>query len=111
MRPAYIGIDLAIAKEKFLPIVVCTWEDGRFIPLPLRRLGLRPPQGMGNAATLNQAVVGWFVREARNYVARTCQQLGLAPTRIGIDAPSSPRRSELARRHAEVALDRAGISC
>ena len=30
---------------------------------------------------------------------------------IGIDAPSAPRDSELKRRLAEVALDRAGISC
>jgi len=111
MRPAYIGIDLAIAKGKFLPVVVCTWDDGRFVPQPLRQLELVPPQGMGNAATLNHAVVGRFVGEARTYVTRTCQQLALVPTRIGIDAPSAPRRSELARRHAEVALDRAGISC
>ena len=111
MRPAYIGIDLAIAKGKFLPVVVCTWNDGRFVPQPLRQLDLTPPQGMGNAGSLDQAAVRRFVRDARTYIQATCERLGLVPTRIGIDAPSTPKRLGLGRRRAEIALDQAGIRC
>jgi hypothetical protein len=111
MRPGFVGIDLAIAKNKHLPVVVCTWEQGHLIPQPLRRLGLTPPQGRGNAATLDSGSVQRFARAAAAYVAAVCDRLGLIPTRIGIDAPSAPRSPHLLRRAAEVALDQAGISC
>ena len=29
MKSAYIGIDVAIAREKYLPFVICTREKGR----------------------------------------------------------------------------------
>jgi Protein of unknown function (DUF429) len=111
MRPGYVGIDLAIAKNKYLPVVVCTWEQGHLIPQPLRRLSLTPPQGRGNAATLDRASVRRFAREAATYVAAVCERLELTPTRIGVDAPSAPRSPHIARRAAETALDEAGISC
>lgn len=111
MRPGYVGIDLAIAKNKHLPVVVCTWEQGHLIPQPLRRLNLTPPQGRGNAATLDGASVRRFAREAATYVAGVCERLELNPTRIAIDAPSAPRSPDVARRAAEMALDKAGISC
>jgi hypothetical protein len=68
MRAGYVGIDLAIAKNKYLPVAVCTWEQGRLIPQPLRRLSLTPPKGRGNAATLDGASVRQFAREAATYV-------------------------------------------
>ncbi len=111
MRPAYVGIDLAIAKNKYLPIAVCTWEQGRLVPQPLRRLSLTPPRGRGNAAILDIHSVQRFAREAVVYVTAVCDRLGLIPTRIGIDAPSGPRSPRLTRRAAETALDQAGIRC
>lgn len=111
MRSAYIGIDVAIAKNKFLPIAICTWNNGRFVPEAVRQLALVPPRGMGNAATLDDTAVRRFVRDARTYIIAACERLAVEPTRIGIDAPSSLRRPQLVRRRAEAALDRAGISC
>ena len=111
MQAGYIGIDLAIAKNKHLPVAVCTWEQGRLIPRPLRRLSFTPPRGMGNASTLDSGSVHRFARETATYVAAVCDRLALTPTRIGIDAPSAPRNPRLARRAAEAALDQAGISC
>lgn len=52
-----------------------------------------------------------FARQAMQYVTAVCDRLHLTPTRIGIDAPSAPCNPEIPRRAAEVALDRAGISC
>ncbi|OQW72510.1 MAG: hypothetical protein BVN35_13915 [Proteobacteria bacterium ST_bin11] len=111
VQPCYVGIDLAFAKNKHLPIVVCSWENGRLVPQPLRRFAFAPPRGKGNAATLKQESICCFAREARIYIESVCNQLALHPLRIGIDAPSEPRNSKIRRRLAETELDRVGISC
>ena len=109
--PCFVGIDLAFAKKKYLPIVICTWEQGCLFPYPLRNLGILPPRGKGNVATLNNELVKKFAKATRLYIKAVCVQLKLQPMCIGIDAPSAPRDPELRRRLAELALDRAGISC
>jgi hypothetical protein len=111
VRDAYVGIDVAFAKGKQLPISICTWQDGRLLPQPLRLLAPRPPRGAGNAAALDEWRVQAFARDAVQYVRVVCGELGLRPRRIGIDAPSSPRAEGIARRVAETALDRERISC
>ena len=88
MRPAYVGIDLAIAKKKRLPVSVCTWNDGRLVPESLRLLSYEPPRGHGNAAVLNQGIVGKFVEAAATYISDVCDHLSIVPRRIAIDAPS-----------------------
>lgn len=111
MTEAFIGIDVACAKRKRLPICISTWRDGRLAPVPLRRLAILPPAGEGNAATLDDARVTAFAREAAAYVEGVCRELRLTPKRIAIDAPSSPRSEGSLRRAAEAAMDRQGISC
>jgi len=111
MRSAYIGIDVAIAKGKHLPIVVSTLDEGRLIPQRLKRLGVVPPRGSGNIAVLDLAWRQSFAAETRRYVVQVCEQLRLIPVTIAIDAPSSPRVGSERRRAAELALDQAGISC
>ena len=98
MKPAYVGIDLAFAKRKRLPIAVCTWRDGRLVPEPLRLLSYDPPRGYGNAAVLNRDVVSDFVEAAADYIGDVCDQLDLSPQRVAIDAPRAPRRPDLRRR-------------
>ena len=102
---------MAIAKGKYLPVVVCTWEGDRLVPERLRMLDIQPPRGSGNATAIDRDAIRRFAREAAQYVDRVCCRLGLTPTRIGIDAPSAPRDPKRQRREAEVALDRASISC
>lgn len=111
MQPCFIGVDLAFAKNKYLPVVICTWEQERLIPKPLRSLDLKPPRGKGNAATLNDEAIDQFAKETKLYIENVCEQLNVQPFRIGIDAPSSPRNSSLNRRLSEKALDHTGISC
>lgn len=110
-RPAFAGIDVAIARGKYLPVVVCTWRDGRLVPEPLRRLHAYPPRGPGNAAVLNDDVVTRFVDDTAGYLVAVCDLLDLDLQRIGLDAPSAPCSDSRNRRAAEVALDRAGIPC
>jgi hypothetical protein len=109
MQDCFVGIDLAIAKRKFLPVVVAVREGAVIRPLKLRSLGVAPPRGHGNAAVLDPARVGSFVEDAARYVIAVCTELGLRPRRIAIDAPSAYAID--GRRLAEQSLDKAGISC
>jgi hypothetical protein len=111
VNSCFIGVDVAFAKHKRLPIVICAWQGSRLVPYPLRTLNLEPPRGLGNAASINVAVVSAFADQAVHYVDQACRRFGTVPIRIALDAPSSPRSNGSARREAEVAMDRAGISC
>lgn len=107
----FIGIDVACAKGKYLPLVICTLENGRLIPLPLANYQIRPPRGLGNALTLHDNVNQAFANDVANYIETICDAFHLNPIRIGIDSPLRPRDNSLKRRVAEQALDKAGISC
>ena len=111
LTPAFVGIDLAYAKNKILPVSVCTWQEGRLIPEPLRLLPITPPRGHGNAAILNSQQVIEFADNVATYVVGVCATLDLKPQRIAIDAPSAPCMEGHMRREAEKAMDRAGIGC
>lgn len=111
MTDAFVGIDVAFAKRKFLPVSICTWHDGRLEPRPLLKHPRKPPRGQGNVATLDDDCVARFALQAVEYVAEVCHDLGLTPRRIGIDAPRLPRSERATRRAAEIAMDRAGINC
>ena len=108
---AFVGIDVAFAKNKRLPISICTWRDGRLVPLPLRQLDLTPPRGSGNRLALEPEVVEQFADDAVEYVRQVARRFDLRVACVAIDAPSECCRSDRTRRDAEVALDRAGISC
>ena len=108
---AYAGIDVAFATGKLLPVCVCKWQDGRLIPLPLRRLDLLPPRGRGNAATLDLEAVEAFAHEAVDYLARVEATFGVRIRTVAIDSPSAPKRDGDARRLAERAMDGRRISC
>lgn len=111
MNSAYVGIDVAFAKGKRLPITICRWQGGRLIPEPVRRLSIEPPRGHGNAAVLDPKVVRRFADDVAIYLERVARALGVSLMRIGIDAPMAACRPDRPRRAAEVAMDRAGISC
>ena len=107
----FIGIDVACAKGKYLPIVMCSQENGRLVPLPLGQYPIKPPRGLGNALTLHDEVNSAFANDVANYIETVCESFHLNPIRIGIDSPLRPRNDSLSRRFAEQALDKAGISC
>ena len=111
LRRAFVGVDVACRKSKHLPIAICTWEGGRLVPQRLRELSMAPPRAEGNIAALDAIKVRRFALDAASYIGGACDELGLVPTRIAIDAPMAPRRASLERRLAELAMDAAGISC
>lgn len=107
----FVGIDVACAKGKYLPLVICSQESGQLIPLPLTKYPIKPPRGLGNALTLHDEVNKAFANDVANYLETVCDAFYLNPVCIGIDSPLRPRDNRLRRRIAEQALDRAGISC
>jgi predicted nuclease with RNAse H fold len=108
---AFIGIDLACAKNKYCPVSICIIEQGRLIPLQLTKESFLPPKGAGNVATLNRENNYRYAREIKQYILRICEAHNLTPKRIALDAPLTPKNGSLKRRLAEQALDRLRISC
>jgi predicted nuclease with RNAse H fold len=108
---AFIGIDLACAKNKHCPISICTFESGRLIPLLLTEEAFVAPRGSGNVATLNRKHNYVYANEIKQYILRVCEAHNLTPKCIALDAPLAPKKHSLKRRLAEQALDRLRISC
>jgi hypothetical protein len=109
---AYVGIDVAFAKKKRLPVAMCVWDNGRLLPLPLPKfVDLDPPRGKGNVAALDPKTVRNFADETAHYLRDVEKHFEVSICRIGIDAPSDPKSPGLARRISERALDADGIRC
>lgn len=105
------GIDVAFAKGKPLPIVVCRTRGGVVEPLPLKRAKAMPPRGRGNALALEPEVRETFAEETAAYLHAVEEEFELRIERIAIDAPSDPKQSGSARRACEREMDRQNISC
>lgn len=109
---AFVGIDLAFAKGKRLPVALCVWESGELRPRHAALAGTPgPPRGAGNVAALDPECVADFAEDVATYLRRLEEHFAVTIRRLAIDAPSAPRQEHLARRRAETALDAKGISC
>jgi hypothetical protein len=112
MEDAFVGIDVAFAKRKRLPVCICTHRRGVLHPAALRQHGFpKPPAGHGNRGALDSGCVQAFAADVVTYLLETADSLNLTIRRVALDCPSSPKREGLARRAAEVAMDRRRISC
>jgi hypothetical protein len=108
---AFAGIDVACAAGKRLPVDVSVRRAGRLVPLPLRTVDLPVPRGAGNAAALDRAWCASFADATAEYLRAVEARCAVRIVRVGIDAPSAPRRAGTARRASEAELARRGISC
>lgn len=110
-RKAFVGIDVAFAMGKPLPVCVyAAGPDGVFDLLPLKRTFDKPPVGQGNAAALSPGL-------RRGFAARTSAWLRALETRenlsihgIALDAPSDYCPPERTHRACEAAVARDGIA-
>jgi hypothetical protein len=115
MPALVVGIDVAFAKRKLLPIVVAHDVDGRVVPLPRGDLPRRPPVGGGNRVLAVDAPIGGvgpavrFAHETAYFLADAAEALGLAIARIAIDAPRT-ESPPAALRASEQAMADAGLS-
>lgn len=109
---AFVGIDLAVAKGKRLPVAMCVWEAGRLVPLAIAEPGTpEPPRGAGNVAMLDAAEVERFAEQTATYLRALEARFGATIRQIAIDAPSAACSAALCRRKAEEALDGYRIHC
>jgi hypothetical protein len=111
MERAYVGIDVAFAKRKRLPIVVSTLRESRLEPLPLRCASEKPPVGKGNEATLDDSLVSRFAEDTADYLRAVESAFKVSICCVAIDAPSMPKIPGRERRRCEVELDRNHIHC
>lgn len=111
MTEAYVGIDVSFSKTKRLSVCVCTRQECRLIPLPLKNHSPRPPKGGGNREALKSDAVYDFVQQALTYLKKVEQTLDVSIRRVAIDAPSAPRKPNICRRGAERSMDQKNINC
>lgn len=112
MVHAFVGIDVAFAKGKRLPVVVSCWENHRLKPIPLRKFtDHKPPAGQGNAASIAPKTLIDFVEAAALYLKAIEQKFRIGICRIAIDSPSDPKPSKVSRRSSELELDCRRVSC
>jgi predicted nuclease with RNAse H fold len=110
IKHLYVGIDVAFAKRKRLPICAAYLDGKRLTPLRLDEYDLPDiPRGSGNVASLHSEVVEEFVTAVGRYLHTLENRLSTNIEVVAIDAPSdySPGR----RRESEAGLNKAGIRC
>lgn len=108
---AVVGIDVAVAKSKRLPVCVCVQHNGALQPLALRESGVPlPPKLPGNIAVVEPAVRQQLAAATAKYLREIQNHFDIQIVRIAIDAPSAPRAMGVLTRKAEQALGKAGIS-
>jgi hypothetical protein len=106
----FVGIDVAFAKHKRLPICISKWENSRFIPLdPCRQTLSRVPRGRGNRACINEECRKCFATQTKDYLLDLVEE-GFKIRRIAIDAPRAPKSHGERRRESERELERRDIS-
>jgi len=110
-RDVFVGIDVAFAKKKRLPVSVCRVVDGYLKPLPLGTEFDKPPAGFGNKAALDPACRDNFALSVVAWLKKLEAVKAVRIVRIAIDAPSDYCGEQRQRRLCERALDGAGISC
>jgi len=111
MPDAYVGIDVAVAKGKRLPVCVTVQQPGGTLAaLPLRVGAARPPAGQGNRAALDSRRRDQFAHQVLRWLQGVERCEGIRIRRIAIDASSDYCAPGASRRAAETALDGEGIS-
>ena len=106
IQDAYMGIDVAFAKNKVLPVSVCVRPKGKPLDsLPLRVSFDKPPAGRGNVLALDDRERKQFAEDVLAWTVKLERAKRLKVRRVAIDAPSDYCRDASGRRAAERALD------
>ncbi len=107
---AYVGIDVACAKRKPLPIVICTRGADGLRLLPLKESAHQPPQGEGNAQAIQPAFLQRFAEKTAAYLRAIEGAFDVTISRIALDTPSAPKPAGYDERECERALRMIGVS-
>jgi predicted nuclease with RNAse H fold len=105
----YVGIDVACAKKKRLPICFVAIEGGRLRPLVVPVDCARKfPRGKGNVEVRESDPFAADAVALRQAIQETAEILGWRITRIAIDAPAVPPQAGM--RACERKLSELGLS-
>jgi hypothetical protein len=114
-RTLFVGIDVAMAKGKRLPVAFMLADGGPPQPLPVRIRdvtgSLSPPRGMGNAALVNDpSSADAFATAVADYVDDVSRALAARVAGIAVDAPANFGPEGGGLRRSEAALGVVGLS-
>lgn len=109
MVPVFVGIDVACANGKRLPICFAQWERDRLTPLKIPTpLARAIPRGIGNGAVQDAAPFAELAAAVTAAIENILREMKWTIARVAIDAPASP--GLLGPRQCEAALTKAGLS-
>lgn len=107
--PVYVGIDVACAKRKRLPICFAAWNGKRLEPLGIPAcLSERFPRGTGNKEIAKPDPFRESATELVTALHKTAETQGWEIAGVAIDAPAAPPRS--GRRKSDRELNARGLS-
>jgi hypothetical protein len=108
--PVFIGIDVACAKRKRLPICFTTFNGNRLEPLEIpRELIDKLPIGRGNDQILRSNPFRSEARTLAHILDHIDGEMPWKIVRVAIDAPAAiPAKG---RRASETSLRTSGLSC
>ena len=92
-RGAVVGIDLAVQKDKRLPVCALVCDDAEF--LELRNAQVMPPTGPGNAALIEDPKAAMrFAHATVQYLREIEAEFDIGILRVVIDAPWAPAAND-----------------
>jgi hypothetical protein len=108
MQSVYLGIDVACAAGKRLPICVVSATE-RCVPLVIPKpLAGWIPRGLGNKEVLSEEPFCEAADQVVTAIQAIMLEMGWRIERIAIDAPAAPAKYT---RKSEDELCRRGLSC
>jgi predicted nuclease with RNAse H fold len=108
--PVFVGIDVACAKRRRLPICFAALDDGRLKPLELpQSLTSELPLGTGNGEIAERHPFRAHVQNLVTALERIEVESGWQIVRVAIDAPAAP--PPFGVRESEQALRKETLSC
>jgi hypothetical protein len=108
LATVYLGIDVACAAGKRLPICVVSAEDP-LTPLMISKSLVRLiPRGVGNKEVFSPEPFRAVAAQIASVIKHLVSEIGWRVERIALDAPSGP---PIVQRQSEDELRRCGLSC
>jgi predicted nuclease with RNAse H fold len=109
MKDVFVGIDVACARAKRLPICFSAKDGRRLVPLEIAAdVSKGMPRGLGNAEVRQRLAFRAAAAALSDTIDSICREMGWRIVRIAIDAPAAPPLN--GTRISEQALSRCGLS-
>ena len=106
----YVGIDVACAKGKRVPLCFVNYQGNQLVPQPITaELRRRIPKGLGNVEIKSEHPFRLSADALASALVEIAAERDWNIRCVAIDAPAAP--PEQGTRSCERELSKAGISC